>query len=510
MGNASVSSDKHHVLRAGRERLLDALPDAVVFASLDGIVLHVNPAFLRIFRCAERPVVGTSMCDLYVDSGDGEDAGAMWQTLSVDNPSVRFDARLHRFDGEVFRAEVVAGLALGEHFEPLGYVAMLRDIEEACSIAEERDGLNRSLKQQARRKDDFLAMLSHELRNPLTPVLAAFELMRSDTLELERRLHCMQVIERQVLMLARIVDDLLDVSRISSGKTELRCVRLDVCDLINRCIDAMRETIDARGHHIEVELSEGAYIEADPVRIGQVLANLLQNAAKYTDPGGRIVVTAFCDGEDVVVRVRDNGIGMEPEVAPKVFDLFEQTDEAKRRASGGLGIGLTVVRGLVELHGGTVQARSDGLGLGSEFEVRLPLAEPPSERDRPSEIRSSQRRLRVLLVDDNVDAAVTLAQLIGLWGHEALIAHEGSTAIELARRERPDVVLLDIGLPGMDGYEVARHLRAASETRDALLVAVTGYSQKSDRERALDAGFQHHLVKPLDTARLVELLADRA
>jgi PAS domain S-box-containing protein len=381
----------------------------------------------------------------------------------------------------------------------------------------DRKRLERQLRQhvstiaeQARQKDDFLAVLSHELRNPLTPILASLELVQAQGGDIDQMKRCLDVIGRQASSMARLIDDLLDVSRIRRGKTELRKEPMDVCASLFRTAEALQEVTDARGLQVQVVAEPGLWIDGDPVRIGQILNNLLQNAIKYTEEGGRIWLSAAREDDSVVIRVRDTGIGMPQGLTHKIFDLFAQSEQAKSQASGGLGIGLTVVRGLVEMHQGTVLARSGGPGQGSEFEIRLPETKPPEPKftgRKQVPVAEATPAMRVLLVDDNVDAATTLSQLIGLWGHQVWTAHDGPSAIEIARRERPDVVILDIGLPGMDGYETAQNLRAHAETRDCQLVALTGYSQRADRERAKEVGFARHLVKPVDAAALKELLA---
>ncbi len=363
-----------------------------------------------------------------------------------------------------------------------------------------------------RRKDQFLAMLAHELRNPLAPIRNAVELMRQvETLDPSFQ-PSREMVERQVKHLARLVDDLLDVSRITQGSIRLRKEVVDLGAVVQRAVEATRALIESRAHRLSVQLPvEPVRLEADPTRLEQLISNLLNNAAKYTMPGGQIWVTALREGSEAVVRVRDTGIGVPPDVLDRVFDPFvQQTEGSLARTDGGLGVGLTLVRSLVEMHGGRVEAASPGLGQGSEFVVRLPA--PPIEAGPPAELApaTTPRALRVLVVEDNIDAAESLATLLRLWNHDVSVVHDGNTALETAREQQPEVVLLDIGLPGLDGYQVARRLREDLHLDHALLVAMTGYGQPEDRRRSQEAGIQYHFVKPVEPLVLRNLLAGAA
>jgi two-component system CheB/CheR fusion protein len=372
---------------------------------------------------------------------------------------------------------------------------------------------HRNLAEAARRKDEFLAMLGHELRNPLAPIRNALYILRLTPASATARENAQDVIERQVGHMVRLVDDLLDVSRVTRGKIELRLERVDLAALLHRAVETARPLIDAQGHQLHIALpAEPIWLDADPTRITQVVANLLNNAAKYTEPGGQIWVSAARADGLAVIRVKDNGTGIAPDILPHVFEMFIQADDSLARSQGGLGIGLTLVKRLVQLHGGTVEAISAGLGKGSEFILRLPAAPMPvrvplsKNPEGPSSPGPAARR--VLVVDDNVDTSESLAQLIRLAGHEVTTAANGAAGLEKARSFHPDVVLLDIGLPGMDGYEVARRLREQSRPCAPLLVAVTGYGQPEDCRRAAAAGFDRHVVKPVDWSTIAELLAD--
>ena len=364
-----------------------------------------------------------------------------------------------------------------------------------------------------RRKDEFLAMLGHELRNPLSPVTTALHLIRANEADPARISRARQIIERQVERMTRLIDDLLDVSRITRGRIELREESVSLRELIEGAVEIARPLIDERGHRLALELPEQPILLiADPARIEQVLANLLNNAAKYTDVGGHITLRARFDGAGTIISVKDDGDGIAPGLRDRIFDVFVQGADARRRARGGLGIGLTLARRIIELHGGTIQAFSDGPGKGSEFVIRLPMH---SAIDRSAEARAdggaerSTPRTSVLIVDDNLDAAESLAELMRECGHFVRTAHDGPTALRDAAAFRPDVIVLDLGLPDLDGYEVARRLRADERLASTVVVALTGYGEERHRRRTEEAGFDHHLTKPVDIERLEAILASR-
>lgn len=371
-----------------------------------------------------------------------------------------------------------------------------------------------SLKEADRRKDEFLAILAHELRNPLAPIRNAVEIFRRKSLPASEIAWATDVMDRQVRQMTRLVDDLLDVSRISCGKIELRKEIVDLGEVVNNAIEASRPIMEKRRHELMVKLPPcSAHLEADATRLSQVFLNLLNNAAKYTDPGGRIEFTAEPDPDDeaaLVVRVKDNGIGIPPEMLPRVFDLFAQADRSTERAEGGLGIGLTLVKRLVALHGGTIEAYSNGPATGSEFVVRLPLATGIHGRNPRlrNQTMSGRPGRRILVVDDNRDAAESLGNLLGLLGNEVHLAHDGLEAVSIAATSQPEVVFLDIGLPKMNGYEAARQIRQQPCGASMLLVAVTGWGQEDDRRRSREAGFDYHLTKPVEFAALQKLLGE--
>jgi signal transduction histidine kinase len=393
--------------------------------------------------------------------------------------------------------------------EPFSSRELLSRISVHLELARPR----REAEAAKRSREEFLALLGHELRNPLAPIVTALQLMRlrgDQTLEKERT-----IIERQVDHVVRLVDDLLDVSRITRGKVQLKRQPLELAQVVAEAIEMASPLIEQRQHRLSVEIpQEGLLLDGDATRLPQVVANLLTNAAKYTEPHGEIEVTGALVGpakyRQVELRVRDNGIGLSPTLLPRIFDLFIQERQTIERSHGGLGLGLTIVRSLVELHGGTVEARSAGLGQGSEFIVRLPAIPVsayhlPEPRDLPSPALPADAG-RVLIVDDNTDAAEMICQSVQLMGYRAEVAYDGPTALRLAERFRPDVALLDIGLPVMDGYELARQLRELPGLGDVRLIAITGYGQEADRRNAEAAGFERHLVKPVQLDQLREFL----
>jgi PAS domain S-box-containing protein len=359
------------------------------------------------------------------------------------------------------------------------------------------EAARQQLQQENQRKNDFLAMLGHELRNPLAPVLSAVQILRlkrSDPAALE---WCTTVIERQARHMARLVDDLLDVSRIARGKIQLRLETTTVATVVSRAVESCQPFLKEQGHELSINLPPAPVpLVADATRLEQVLCNLLHNATKYTDRAGKIWLTAQVVDNQVELRVRDSGIGLSPELLGRVFDPFVQGQRSSERAENGLGVGLTLVRSLVELHGGRVEARSEGLGKGSEFVVRLPLAS--ASPSAPCAEPRNGAALRVLIVEDNQDAAESLAVLLRLWGHEARLAHTGKEAFQVVEGFQPELAMLDIGLPDTDGYRLAEELRRLPGLEHLRLVAMTGYGQDEDRQRSQQAGFLGHLVKPVD------------
>lgn len=375
----------------------------------------------------------------------------------------------------------------------------------------ERREAEEALLEADRRKDEFIAVLSHELRNPLTPIRAGIELLK-DAYDRPSSRAMVPVLERQVIHISHLLDDLLNLSRIRQGKLKLNKERLALKEAIEGALEATGEDIRRKGHSLEVQLEERPIIlEADPVRVSQVFSNLLTNAAKYMDAGGCIVVSSKVKGEEVVISVKDKGIGISAAQLPTIFDMFSQVEHSEERSSRfheGLGIGLSLVKELVELHGGRVEARSAGLGKGSEFRVYLPILEDHQPARFPSASKKEKQRRKILVVDDNRDISFSLAMILEIIGHDVATANRGAEALALMEKYRPDIVLLDIGMPDMDGYEVCRRIRETSYGRETIIIALTGWGQEEDRRKSQEAGFDAHLVKPLDMEKLKLLLDD--
>ncbi len=389
-------------------------------------------------------------------------------------------------------------------------VSFLETLCKYVTTAYERLRLLDRLRETDRRKDEFIAMLAHELRNPLFPLRNALHLLRLGEGKPEITEAARTVMERQVAQMVRLVDDLLDVARITRGKLELKRERVELAIVVRNAVETSRPLVEQMGHELEVRLpQEPVYLDADPVRVTQIFQNLLNNAAKYTERGGRLSIVAECDGGMIAVTVRDTGIGIPLDTLPRVFDVFAQFGPPVDRSQGGLGLGLTLVKRLAEMHGGSVEARSDGSGKGSTFTVRLPVADArASIADEPSAgMGQPVTGRRILVVDDNRDGADSLAMMLRVLGHQVLVNYDGEGALQAAATFRPDLVLLDIGLPGMNGREVCRRIREQPGGGEMVLVAVTGWGQEDDRRRSLDAGFDDHFVKPVNPADLERLLS---
>jgi signal transduction histidine kinase/ActR/RegA family two-component response regulator len=392
-----------------------------------------------------------------------------------------------------------------ERFD-IGEIEFLRTIAHYVTVANERARLIRELRQSDRRKDEFLATLAHELRNPLAPIrnaLHIMELTRDDKHAIEQGRRMM---ERQLGHMVRLIDDLLDVSRISRGKLELRKERLELAAVVNDALETAAPLIEAGGHKLAVTLPrEPVLLDGDPVRLVQALSNLLNNAAKYTDRGGSIALRAQRHAGEVAITLTDTGIGIPAESLPRIFDMFAQAKASAGRSHGGLGIGLSLVKSLVEMHGGHVRVHSDGVGKGTEVVVRLPIVDAPlpaPPRERAQVETQTPIACRVLVADDNGDAAESMGALLRLMGNEVRIVRDGAAALEEAEAFRPDVMVVDIGMPLLDGYEVARRVREARWGKRIVLVALTGWGQEDDKRRAIEAGFDRHFTKPVNPRKI--------
>jgi PAS domain S-box-containing protein len=491
-------------------RLFEAAQDAIFILNGDsGKITDANPYISRLLGYSHDEFVGKELWEIGLFR-DIEASRFAYRELKR-RGYIRYDhLPLHTKDGRQVEVEFVSNV-----YEVDGETVIqcnIRDITDRIRLESQTQEQATVLADISRRKDEFLAMLSHELRNPLSSILNAVYLLRLQKDEDLIQQQARSIIERQVGHLARLVDDLLEISRITTGNIQLRQERLDLRGIVDRAVETVRPLIDRRKHELVVTLpSEPVWLVADPTRLEQVVGNLLSNAVKYTEEGGSIWLTLDQEGE-TVLRVRDTGIGIAPELLPRIFELFTQADRSSDRSQGGLGIGLTLVEKLVGMHGGTVRAFSAGLGLGSEFTVRLPRAvtqirpyEPPVVAETSEMITGPSR---VLVVDDNMDAADSMATWLQLTGHDVRTAYGGPAALEVAVAYRPTIVLLDIGLPGMDGHEVARLLRQTPELENVWLIALTGYGRKADFQLSQDSGFDHHLVKPANPEKLRTLLAD--
>ncbi len=394
---------------------------------------------------------------------------------------------------------------LNQDGSPRGSIAAFMDVSNLKQAEE-------ALKESDHRKNEFLATLAHELRNPLAPIRNGLQLMRIASDDRDAVEQARILMERQMTQLVRLVDDLMDVSRISRGKIELRREQLELAAVVDSAVETSRPVIEEMGHQINVTLPKTPVIvDADLTRLAQVFLNLLNNAAKYTERGGQIWLTAERQGSDVVVSVKDTGIGIAADQLPRIFEMFSQVHHSVEKAQGGLGIGLTLVKRLVEMHGGRIEVRSEGLGKGSEFIVRLPVVveaskpKPPDNEEEPAALKFS---LRILIVDDNRDSADSLSIMLRIMGNETRTAYDGHEAVAAAAEFRPEVVLLDIGLPKMTGYEACRHIREQPDGKNVVIIAQTGWGQEEDRQRTHEAGFDHHMVKPVDPSALMKLLAE--
>ena len=496
--------------------VVDHVVDGIVTIDERGGIESFNRAAEKLFGYAPGEVLGQNVKMLMPEPYHGEHDAYLRNYLGTGRPKIIGIGREvvgRRKDGSTFPMDLaVSEFRIGERRY---FTGIVRDITERKHLEGELRERVVQLAEADRQKNEFLAMLSHELRNPLAAMRNALFLITRASADAETLRAARDVMERQMHQLVRLVDDLLDVSRIIRGRIELRRDRVDLGAVVNRAVEIAQPAIDAHGHRLELALAPYPLeIEGDLVRLSQVVCNLLMNAAKYSGRASRISVAVREEGGAAALSVRDYGVGIAPELLPRVFDLFVQGEHSLARSQGGLGIGLTLVQRLVEMHGGSVSAHSAGPGHGSEFSVRLPLASPAAaDGARVAQARVQAQaaaapcRARLLVVDDNVDAAETIAKIMRLSGYEAECVYDGPTALAAVESKHPDVVVLDIGLPGMDGYEVARQLRARPAFRRVPLIAVTGYGQENDRARSLQAGFDEHFTKPVDPDALEQFIA---
>lgn len=483
--------------------LIDSLKDhALITLDPGGRIATWNAGAELIKGYTANEIVGSHFSRFYPE--DDVRAGKCERELEIATREGRFEDEGWRIckDGSRFWANVVIGAIRDEFGELLGFSEVTRDLTERRR-SEQEAAARQAAEQANQTKDEFLAMLGHELRNPLAPIVSALQLLKLRDDGKFAREH--QIIERQVKQMTRLVEDLLDVSRISRGKIELQRAPVDLRETLAQAVELALPLLERKGHQFEVRVPEGTLaVSGDAARLIQVFVNLLDNAARYTRDGGQILLAVEAGEHELEIEIRDNGTGIEPALLPKVFELFVQGYQDADRAEGGLGIGLTLVRSLVALHGGSVEARSGGEERGSRFFVRLPRAAPspgavPASSARPP----AARRCKILVVDDNEDARMLLAELLTKSGHEVETAEDGFTALQVLEGFQPDVAILDIGLPGMDGCELARRIRQLPAQAAVRLLALTGYGQEGDRVNTRAAGFDVHLVKPLDLQGLL-------
>lgn len=495
-----------HLLAA----IVESSDDAIISKNRDGIIQTWNAAAERMFGIAAADAVGRHISIIIPHDRLAEEQAIMSKLLAGQRIE-HFETVRRRADGSSISVSLTISPIKDDTGRIVAASKIARDISVRLeAVARERELLT-ELEHANRRKDEFLATLSHELRTPLAAIRNAEAVLNAALGEPDLARPALATMNRQIAQMTRLLDDLLDVSRITHDSLQLRQSRVDLAAVLGHAVDTVRPIFDQSGLRLSVELPDKpVYVLADSARLAQVFGNLLTNAAKYTPDGGRVVVAAERDGDDVTVSVTDTGIGIPPEMLGRVFELFTQVEGPYEREQGGLGIGLSLVKRLVEMHGGSVTAHSAGRGTGSRFVVRLPVLPGEAVTPQPSQSVGggvSAVSRRILVVDDEPDSALTLAMLLQLRGHHADVAHDGAEALRQADAVEPDVVLLDIGLPGMDGYEVCRRLRERPRGRSMFIVALTGWGQEEDRRRTREAGFDLHLVKPVDPEELLRVLA---
>ncbi len=484
--------------------LIESMQQGAATVSVAAVILYCNRRFAEMVSRPIERVIGASVTEFLPRAHRAEFLEALDRGRTTGHHG-EFEFEFDNGD----RLPVLVAISSLIVNDELSICMIVSD------LTEQRERM--SLQEANRRKDEFLAMLAHELRNPLAPIRNALYVLKHSGDDPSYSEKVQGLMERQVSHLARLIDDLMDVSRITSGKIELRKEIVELSTVVHRAVEAARPMMDAKNHELSVSLPiQTIRLNADPTRLEQILGNLLTNAAKYSDTGAEIHLAARLDGDTVVITLTDSGIGIAPEKLPHIFDLFVQVERRLDRSQGGLGLGLSLVKSLTELHGGSVAAWSDGLGKGSQFIIRLPVFRTPATSVKPTQQVDGFSvdgvglpRRRVLIVDDNVDSAKSIGLLLSeVWQQDTLVCFGGEEALEKALAFKPHVVLLDIGLPGLSGYKVAELLRLRTEGDQPLIVAMTGWGQEEDLRRSREAGFDHHLVKPLDLNTLQKLLRD--
>ena len=482
--------------------IVESSEDAILTKDLDGVVTSWNRGAQVIYGYTAEEIVGRHISFL-VPPDRQDEMPATMERLKRGERIEHYETVRLRKNGRRFDVSVSISPVKDDMGRVVGAAAIARDITARKRAEEE-------LRAADRRKSEFLAMLAHELRNPLAPLQNGLHIMRLAGDDSVEAAQARGMMERQLGHMVRLIDDLLDLSRISNGKIELRRERIDLATVVQSAIETSRPLIDAGEHKLTVHIPpKPVIVYADRVRLAQVFSNLLNNSAKYTEPGGQIWLVVEPQGSDVVVKVKDTGVGIAPEMLASVFDMFTQVDSSLERAQGGLGIGLSLVRRLVEMHGGRVEVHSEGIGKGSEFVVRLSvvLSSGNGPQRADDDLDAGTPKFRILVVDDNEDSAKTFAMLLEMMGHTTSTAHDGLEAVEMAKKFRPDVVLLDIGLPKLNGYDACRSIRAQPWGDGMVVIALTGWAQEEDKCRSKEAGFDFHLVKPVKITDLEKLLS---
>lgn len=489
--------------------IVESSNDPIISKSLEGIIQSWNAAAERLFGFTSEEAVGKHISIVIPPERLAEEDQII-ASLKAGKRIEHYETVRVRSDGERIVVSLTISPIKDDEGNVVGASKIVRDITERKRLEDNLRVLATNLSENDRRKNEFLATLAHELRNPLAPMTNMLEVLkRSDgNVDILKRAH--ETIERQLGQMVRLVDDLLDWNRITHDRLELRRNEVELSSVIQQAVEVARPHIDAAGHHLTVELpDEPIYLNADRTRLAQVFGNLLNNSSKYTRAEGSISLKAKHNGDEIVVTVKDNGAGIPPDKLDSIFDMFMQVDRTAERSQGGLGIGLTLVKRLVEMHGGSIEPRSAGEGMGSEFVVRLPiLSEPTAAARDGSGLAPKTGQRRILIVDDNRDSADSLAMLLEITDNQTYLAHDGVEALAAVEQHRPDVVLLDIGLPKLDGHEVCRRVREQPWGKDVVIIALTGWGQEDDRRKSQEAGFNGHLVKPVDYEKLLELLND--
>jgi len=490
--------------------IVESSNDAIISKSLDGTIQSWNAAAERLFGFTAEQAVGKHI-SLIIPPERIAEEDAIIARLKHGQRIEHFETERLRSDGRHITVSLTISPIKDDAGNVIGASKIARDMSERKRLEDSLRKLASDLSEADRRKNEFLAMLAHELRNPLAPMSNMLEVLKHSGYNGEVVKQAHDTIERQLAQLVRLVDDLLDLNRITYDRLELRRSDVELAMVVQQAVEVARPLIDAAGQKLTIDLpDEAIYLNADRARLAQVFGNLLNNSCKYTRPNGAISLTARRNGNnEVLVSVRDDGAGIPPDKIDSIFDMFMQVDRSSDRSQSGLGIGLTLVKRLVEMHGGSIEARSAGEGKGSEFVVQLPMIDKPAVvSSRVSDVAAepaSQRR--ILIVDDNVDSADSLAMLLEITGNQTYLAHDGVEAIESIEKYRPEVVLLDIGLPKLDGHEVCRRVREQPWGKDIRIIALTGWGQDDDRRKSEEAGFNGHLVKPVDYDKLLALLS---